>query len=111
MVVLCESLNVRLNKPDGVGLQGPIVLRLLMLLSEELLIENVAVHLSREGLLEVLLLHLVVVVVCTAATSSKVLVIFGVIEEVAMARIELKSVARCLSAHVMMVRLLLPIIA
>jgi hypothetical protein len=81
-----------------------------MLLSDKLLIEDVAVHLCRECLLEVLLLHLVFVVVCTA-TSSKVLVVFGVIEEVAMARIELKSVACCLTTHVMMVRLLLPIIA
>lgn len=74
LVVVCVSLNIRLNESRSIGFQCASIV--ILLLSLHLLIKNVSVNMCREGLLEILLLILEVIV-------SKILVILSIIEKVA----------------------------
>jgi hypothetical protein len=70
-----------------------------------LLVKDVAIYLSWECLLKVLLLHLVFVVV--AIPDPKVLIIVRVVEQVAVTVVKLEGVAS-VATHVVMVIWLVP---
>lgn len=81
LVVVGVSLDITLNEPRSIGFQCATCI----LLCLHLLIQYVSVDVSWECLLEVLLLILEIV-------TGKVFVVICIVEEVAVARVELECV-------------------
>lgn len=86
LVVVGVSLDIRLDESRSISFQCASIIVLLLCL--HLLIQNVPVDMRWECLLEVRLLILEVV-------TSKVLVFFCVIEEVAVTGVELECITSC----------------
>lgn len=81
LVIVVVSLDIRrLDKPRGTGFQSATII---LLLCQHLLIQDVTVHMRRQCLLKILLLLILESVV------PKVLIVVCVVEEVAVARVEL----------------------